>query len=96
MRFNGVKQIEPGRSQNIFLDAKNSFVLHQIKAEKNAPKLLRFWGGEDYHCFRENERKEPRWLPIPENSEVQRVIKSPDRVFQYKWSSPSFGEDSGG
>ena len=95
MRFNGVKQIELCRSRDVFLGAKNSFELHPIKAEKNAPKLLRFWG-EDYNCFRKNESKEPRWLPILENSGAQRVIKNPDRVFHFKWPSPTFGESSGG
>ena len=83
MRFNSVKQIELGRSRDIFLGARNIFELHPIKAEKSAPKLLRFWG-EGYRCLRENERKEPRWLPIPENSEAQRVIKNPDRIFHFK------------
>ena len=83
MRFNGVKQIELGRSQDVFLGARNSLELHPIKAEKTAPKLLRFWG-EDYHCFRENESKKPRWLPIPENSEAHRIIKNSDRVFHFK------------
>ena len=95
MRVNGVKQMEIGRSRDVFLDAKNSFKFHPIKAEKSTPKLLRVWG-EGYHCFRENENKERRWLPIPENSEAQRVIKNPDRVFHFKWSSPTYGENSGG
>jgi hypothetical protein len=95
MRFNGVKQIEIGGSRDVFLGAKNSFKLHPIKAEKSAPKLLRFWG-EDDHCFMEKESKEPRWLPIPENSEAQRVIKNPDGVFHFKWSSPTYGENLGG
>jgi hypothetical protein len=46
-------------------------------------KYLKFWG-KHYPYLNGNNGNEQRWLPIPENSEAQRFIRSMSRTFQPK------------
>ena len=52
--------------------------------ENESPqKYLKFWG-KHYPYLNGNNGNEQRWLPIPENSEAQRFIRSMSRTFQPK------------
>ena len=43
---------------------------------KSTQKFLRSWGN-DYPYLYGNENDRQRWLPVPENSEVQQLLRNP-------------------
>ena len=50
---------------------------------KKSLLCLRFWK-HDYPYLNGNENHSQRWLPIPENSEVQRIIRNHHQFFPFK------------
>lgn len=55
---------------------------HEAKKER-APKYLRSWGN-DYPYLREETKEAQRWLPVPEDSEVQRFMRNPHKIPQFE------------
>jgi hypothetical protein len=50
--------------------------------EKVSQRFLRSWGN-DYPYLNGNEKDSQRWLPVPEDSEIQRFLKSPFKSVQF-------------
>ena len=70
--------------QNPFLNNKKENPAFQKEWRHEEPLLcLRFWEN-DYPYLKKKEDNSKRWLPIPENSEVQRIIRNQHRLFQFK------------
>jgi len=65
-----------------FKHRDNDLVRYYAEGEKGTQKYLRFWGN-DYQYLGSNRDSEPRWLPIPENSGAQKMIRDLHRKFQY-------------
>ena len=49
--------------------------------ENSLKKYLKFWGDDYAYLKMDNQ---PRWLPIPEDSEAQRFLRNSNRTFQLK------------
>jgi hypothetical protein len=46
---------------------------------ERSQRYLRSWG-IDYPYLKRHGRDEQRWLPVPEDSDVQRLMRSPRRI----------------
>ena len=53
-----------------FQNRNNDSSFYYGHDQESPRKYLRFWG------------REPRWLPIPENSDAQRTIRELNRIIQ--------------
>jgi hypothetical protein len=64
-------------------DKKMRHYNYRNDENESSQKYLKLWG-KDYLYLNGNNGIERRWLPIPENSEAQRFIRSMSTRFQYK------------
>jgi hypothetical protein len=60
----------------------NDLPFNYTRAEESPRKYLRFWGNH-YPYLGANRNSEPRWLPIPENSDAQKMIRDLNRKPQF-------------
>ncbi len=65
-----------------FKDRDDDLLRDYAEGANGPQKYLRFWGS-DYLYLGSNRDSEPRWLPIPENSGAQKMIRDLHRKFQY-------------
>ncbi len=64
-----------------FKDRDSDLALYYLGGQESRRKYLRFWGN-DYLYLGRNRDCEPRWLPIPENSDAQRMIRDLNQKIQ--------------
>jgi hypothetical protein len=62
MAFIRIQQLKENKASYIFKDAVNGSMLHALDNSGTNPKLLKCWIVE-------------KWLPVPEDSEAQQIIR---------------------
>jgi hypothetical protein len=77
MNINYQQEIIGVMTSVIFKASENNLISHMLNQSKDTLKLLRCWG-ENYPYINSNRTTEPSWLPVPENSEAQKIIRNLD------------------
>ena len=75
MKINYQQEIIGITASVIFKVSENNLKSHMLNQSKDTPKLLRCWG-ENYPYINSDRTMEPRWLPVPKNSKVQKIIRN--------------------
>jgi hypothetical protein len=85
MKFPGTKKMAGSINAQAVEDRDKKIRHYDYRNYENesSQKYLKFWG-KHYPYLNGNNGSEQRWLPIPENSEAQRFIRSMSTKFQYK------------
>jgi len=75
MKINCQQEIMGITASIILKVSENNLKSHTLNQSKDEPKLLRCWE-ENYPYINSARTMEPRWLPVPENSKAQKIIRN--------------------
>ena len=76
------KEAESAINQG-FRNRQELIPLYNKERKERSQRYLRFWGN-DYLYLNGDKNNEQRWLPVPENSEVQHFIRNLNRTLQFE------------
>jgi hypothetical protein len=72
MGYQQIQKMAGGFAVQTARNEVENMIVYRTEEENSTQKYLRFWG-TDYQYLKSNSEK--RWLPVPENSDVQRFLR---------------------
>jgi hypothetical protein len=76
------KEVEGVLDHQSFHGSEESSMVDNEGNKERSQRYLRSWG-TDYPYLRAHRKDEQRWLPVPEDSDVQRFMRNPFKISFY-------------
>ena len=83
MKYQTSQKMKESTQIHSFQDKRKNTIFQRGEYHEKSLLCLRFWK-HDYPYLNKNDNYSQRWLPVPENSEIQRIIRNHHQFFPFK------------